>query len=117
MRVDVIYAGFSNQRRALYDTIGSILLGLPICWVILMQGMGGRGNSINSPLLSFEVSQSGYGMYTKYMMAGFLVVFAISMLVQFTSYLMYNIDQLINQRSAEDHISYQKLLTGKEQAD
>ena len=38
--------------------------------------------------MNFEVSQSGFGMYTKYWMAGFLGVFAISMQVQFTSYLM-----------------------------
>ena len=31
---------------------------------------------------------AGFGMYIKYLMAGFLAVFAISMLVQFTSYLL-----------------------------
>ena len=69
-------------------------LGIPICWVILMHGMGGKGNSINSPLLSFEVSQSGYGMYVKYIMAGFLIIFAVSMLIQFVSFLLFNIAQL-----------------------
>ncbi|MEM7563309.1 MAG: TRAP transporter small permease subunit, partial [Pseudomonadota bacterium] len=83
VRVDVLYAGFSRRKKAIYDSFGCVILGLPMCWVILMQGMGGRGNSINSPLLSFEVSQSGYGMYTKYMMAGYLVVFAVTMLIQF----------------------------------
>ena len=34
----------------------------------------GQSNLINAPLLSFEVSQSGYGMYVKYLMAGFLLV-------------------------------------------
>ena len=30
---------------------------------------------------------SGFGMYIKYFMAAFLIVFAFSMLLQFTSYL------------------------------
>jgi glycerol uptake facilitator-like aquaporin len=50
--------------------------------------MSGRGSSLNSPLLSFEVYQQGYGMYVKYLMVGFLVVFAVSMMIQFCSYLM-----------------------------
>jgi hypothetical protein len=83
---------------------------MPICWVILMHGMGGRGNSINSPLLSFEISQSGYGMYVKYIMAAFLIVFSVTMLIQFVSYLLYNISQLLDHREHEDHLSYQQLI-------
>ena len=86
---------------------------MPICWVILMQGMGGRGNSINSPLLSFEVSQSGYGMYVKYIMAAFLIVFAVTMLIQFVSYLLYNIEQLRKRDEHGEHPTYQQLITGK----
>ncbi len=113
VRVDVLYAGYSRRKKAFFDTIGCILLGMPICWVILMQGMGGRGNSINSPLLSFEVSQSGYGMYVKYIMAAFLIVFAITMLIQFVSYLLYNIQQLRERNDREDHLTYEQLITGK----
>jgi len=111
VRVDVIYTGFSRRKKAWFDSIGSSLLGIPICWVILMQGMGGRGNSINSPLLSFEVSQSGYGMYVKYLMAGFLIVFAVSMMIQFLSYLLYNIAQLQDPDDHENHSSYRQLIT------
>jgi TRAP-type mannitol/chloroaromatic compound transport system permease small subunit len=94
VRVDVLYAGFSRTRKAWSNIIGSLMFGLPLCWVILLQGMGGRGNSINSPLLSFEISQSGYGMYVKYLMAGFLVVFAVTMIIQFTAYVLSNIAAL-----------------------
>ena len=110
VRVDVLYAGFKRRRKAFFDTIGCFLLGLPICWVILMHGMGGRGNSINSPLLSFEVSQSGYGMYVKYLMAGFLIIFAITMMIQFISYLLFNIGQLCDQSPGEEHETYQQLI-------
>jgi len=113
VRVDVLYAGFSRRKRAKFDAIGCLLLGMPICWVILMQGMGGRGNSINSPLLSFEVSQSGYGMYVKYIMAAFLIVFAVTMLIQFVSYLLYNIQQLHERDGDREHPTYQQLITGK----
>ncbi len=111
VRVDVLYAGFKRRRKAFFDTIGCVSLGMPICWVILMQGMGGRGNSINSPLLSFEVSQSGYGMYVKYLMAAFLIIFAVTMLIQFISFLLYNISQLLDRHGGEDQPSYSQLVS------
>jgi TRAP-type mannitol/chloroaromatic compound transport system permease small subunit len=110
VRVDVLYTGFMRRKKALFDTIGTLFLGIPICWVILMHGMGGRGNSINSPLLTFEVSQSGYGMYVKYIMAGFLIIFAVSMLVQFVSFLLFNVAQLCDTSSGEEHQTYQQLI-------
>ena len=110
VRVDVLYAGFNRRTKAWVDTLGSMFLGIPICWVILMHGMGGKGNSINSPILSFEVSQSGYGMYVKYIMAGFLVVFAVSMLIQFVSYLLFNIDELINRSDDPERPGYRQLI-------
>jgi len=112
VRVDVLYAGFNRRKKALFDSIGCLFLGMPICWVILMQGMGGRGNSINSPLLSFEVSQSGYGMYVKYIMAGFLIIFSVTMLLQFVSFLLYNVGQIVDHGEHEDHPSYKQLITG-----
>jgi TRAP-type mannitol/chloroaromatic compound transport system permease small subunit len=113
VRVDVLYTGFSRRKKAWFDSLGCSLLGIPICWVILMQGMGGRGNSLNSPLLSFEVSQSGYGMYVKYLMAAFLIVFSVSMMIQFVSYLLYNIAQLREPDDHEDHVSYRQLVSGE----
>ena len=110
VRVDVLYAGFSKRKRAWFDSIGSAFLGIPLCWVILMHGMGGRGNSINSPLLSFEVSQSGYGMYVKYLMAAFLIVYAVSMLVQFVSYLLFNISILSRPDKIAEQPSYKELV-------
>ena len=88
VRVDVLYARFSQRGKAWTNLLGSLLLGLPLCWVILTLGMWSKGASISSPLLSFEISQSGFGMYVKYLMAGFLIVFATSMIVQFSSYVL-----------------------------
>jgi len=102
VRVDVIYTGFSKRGKAWANVAGSLLLGVPLCWIILTMGMWGRGSSINSPLLSFEISQSGYGMYIKYLMAGFLVVFAVSMMVQFSSYFLSSVAVLRGESGAED---------------
>jgi hypothetical protein len=45
-------------------------------------------------------------------MAGFLVVFAMSMLIQFVSYLLYNISELLNP-SDEEHVDYRQLVHSK----
>ncbi|MCI4661260.1 MAG: TRAP transporter small permease subunit [Neomegalonema sp.] len=88
VRVDVFYAGFADKTKGRVNAIGSIILGMVLCWTILAIGMGGKASIINSPVMNFEVSQSGFGMYIKYLMAGFLGLFAISMLIQFSSYLL-----------------------------
>ena len=88
VRVDVLYAGFPDKRKGLVNHWGSVLLGMTLCGVILWFGMQGKASIINSALLNFEVSQSGFGMYTKYMMAGFLGVFAVSMMIQFAGYML-----------------------------
>ncbi|MEZ5824172.1 MAG: TRAP transporter small permease subunit [Geminicoccaceae bacterium] len=87
VRVDVLYAGMKNTTRGMVNAFGSILLGVIFCWVILFVGMGNKSAIIISPLVNFEVSQSGFGMYVKYLMAGFLAMFAITMMIQFVSYL------------------------------
>jgi len=88
VRVDVFYAGFKDRTKGAINAVGSVFLGIVLCWTILVVGMGSKSAVINSPVLRFEVTQSGFGMYVKYMMAGFLGVFAISMMIQFVSYLM-----------------------------
>jgi len=94
VRVDVLYSRFSTRSKAWTNTVGTLLLGLPLGWIILVTGMWGKTSSINSPLYSFEVSQSGYGLYVKYLMVGFLAVYAVSMIVQFSSYLLESVANL-----------------------
>ncbi len=88
VRVDVFYANFSDRAKGRVNTIGSILLGMTFCWVILVLGFAGRSSIINAPLVSYEITQSGFGLYVKYLMAGFLGIFAVSMLIQFCSNLL-----------------------------
>jgi len=105
VRVDVLYTHFGRRAKAWSNIFGLTCLGLPLCWIILTLGMWSRASSINSPLFSFEISQSGYGMYVKYLMAVFLVVFALSMISQFCSYLLTNVANLHQEPDAEPDAS------------
>ena len=102
VRVDVLYSRFKTKTKALSNAIGCVILGAPLCLVILSTGMWGKGNSLNSPILSFEVYQQGFGMYTKYLMVGFLVVFAVCMLVQFMGYFLNSTAELIEGQMNSD---------------
>ncbi len=91
VRVDVFYAGMKSRTKGFVNAWGSILLGMAFCWVILITGMDGKTAIINAPMMNFEVSQSGFGMYVKYLMAGYLGLFAITMLLQFVAYLLESV--------------------------
>ena len=88
VRVDVLFAGFTDRRKAWVNFYGSIVLGIPLCVAILVLGLRDKTSIISSPILAYETTQSGFGLYVKYMMAGFLGVFAYTMLVQFTAYML-----------------------------
>jgi TRAP-type mannitol/chloroaromatic compound transport system permease small subunit len=101
VRVDLLYAGFSERKKAWSNTVGALLLGVPVCWVILSRGMASKTSSINGPMLNYEVTQAGFGMYVKYFMAGFLAVYALSMLVQFMSYFLNSVAILLREPDAQ----------------
>lgn len=103
VRVDILYNTFSERGKAWANAIGTLLLGVPVCWVILTRGMWGKSNLINAPLLSYEVTQSGYGLYVKYLMAGFLLIYALSMLIQFFSFFLENMGKVLHEPEAEAH--------------
>ena len=86
VRVDVLFAGFKKKTKAWVNATGTAAFGIPLCWVIIWRGLSGKSSLINSPMMNFETSMSGFGMYVKYLMAAFLVVFALSMMAQFTAY-------------------------------
>jgi len=89
VRVDIVFAGMCERSKGITNFVGTLLLGLTTCWVILLVGMNGKQSIINSPIMNFEISQTAsIGMFVKYQMAGFLGVFAITMYIQFVSYLM-----------------------------
>jgi TRAP-type mannitol/chloroaromatic compound transport system permease small subunit len=96
VRVDVLYTGFSERKKAWTNAIGSFALGIPLCLIILFLGMGGKASIINGPVISFEITQQGSnGLYLLYLMAIYLAVFAVTMLIQFTSYFMSSSHKLL----------------------
>ena len=42
VRVDVLYANFSERKKAWTNAIGSLVLGIPLCLVVIFLGMGGK---------------------------------------------------------------------------
>jgi len=88
VRVDILYAGFQKKTKGWVNAMGTTFMGIALCWTIMILGMGQKTSIINSPVLNFETTQQGFGLYVKYMMAAFLAIFAISMMIQFVSYLM-----------------------------
>ncbi|RYH02006.1 TRAP transporter small permease subunit [Salipiger sp. IMCC34102] len=85
VRVDLLYASMRRETKGRVNSIGAILLGMTLCWTILIVGFGTASSVIVGPILVFEVTQAGFGMYVKYFMAGFLAVFAITMMIQFVA--------------------------------
>ena len=97
VRVDVLYAAFKDRTKGITNAIGCIVLGMSLCWVILFYGMATRSSVINSPLLSFEVTQTGFGLYVKYWMAAFLAIYAITMLIQFCGYFLESVADFLGE--------------------
>ncbi|MDD9726394.1 TRAP transporter small permease subunit [Roseovarius sp. SK2] len=85
VRVDLFYASMRREAKGKVNAWGAVLLGLSLCWTILIVGFGSSSSIIVGPILVFEVTQSGFGMYVKYFMAGFLGVFAVTMMLQFVA--------------------------------
>ncbi len=96
VRVDVLYTGFSERKKAWTNAIGSLILGIPLCLIVIFLGMGGKASIINGPVISFEITQQGSnGLYLLYLMAVYLAIFAVTMLTQFTSYFMSSSHKLL----------------------
>ncbi|MHA7776357.1 TRAP transporter small permease subunit [Roseibium sp. M-1] len=106
VRVDVVYAGLSAKAKGYVNAIGSVVLGMSLCTVILVIGMGGKQNIINSPILTYETTQAGFGLYVKYLMAGFLGVFAVSMMIQFVAYFLDAVADIHGEPGGRDHDSH-----------
>ena len=96
VRVDVLYTGFTERKKAWTNSIGSLVLGIPLCLIVIFLGMSGKASIINGPVTAFEITQQGSGgLYLLYLMAIYLAVFAVSMLIQFTSYFMSSSHELL----------------------
>ncbi|MDC0094084.1 TRAP transporter small permease subunit [Alphaproteobacteria bacterium] len=103
VRVDVFYASKSKKSKGFINAFGCILLGVSTCLVIILIGFDGKQSIINSPIMNFEVTQTGtVGMFIKYQMAAFLGIFALTMLIQFISYFFDSVEDYQNNNDADD---------------
>ena len=100
VRVDVLYSGFTTRKKAWVNTLGAIFLGGPVCWIVLTMGMANNLSVITGPLLSYEISQSSFGMYVKYLLAAYLLIFALTMLLEFMAALLRNAGTLLGEADA-----------------
>lgn len=106
VRVDVLYAGFTNKTRGFVNAMGSILLGVSTSGVILAVGLNGKQSIINAPVTNFEITQSGaVGMFVKYQMAAFLAIFAVTMMIQFISYFF---EAIADHRQQTGHVDHER---------
>ena len=92
VRIDVLYANLSKKNKAKVNLFGSLILGIPLCLTIFFRGMSCKQCVLNQPIMNFETSQSTQGMNIKYLMAGFLIIFALTMLIQFVVYFLRNLE-------------------------
>jgi TRAP-type mannitol/chloroaromatic compound transport system permease small subunit len=88
VRVDIFFASMSRRGKALINGLGSVLLGMTMMWTILILGTRTSASTITGPFLRFEQGQQTFGMMTKYWMAIFLGIFAVTMMLQFASYVL-----------------------------
>ena len=88
VRVDVFYSTMSERARALVNGVGAAVLGMPLCWVILVYGAATSASPIVGPFLRFEQGQQSFGLMTKYLLAVYLGVFAVTMLLQFAAVIL-----------------------------
>jgi TRAP-type mannitol/chloroaromatic compound transport system permease small subunit len=98
VRVDILYAGFNPQKKGKINAYGSIFLGMITSITILLICLWSKQSIVNGPVMIFEISQNGTaGMYIKYQMAVFLLIFAITMQIQFVSYFLEAIADIRNE--------------------
>ena len=94
VRVDVLYTNFSEKNKALVNLIRkSNPWEFHLCLTIFLKGMACKQCVLNQPIMNFETSQN-QGMNIKYLMAGFLIIFALTMLIQFVIYFLRNLEIL-----------------------
>ena len=76
--------------------MGSLVLGIPLCLIVIFLGMGGKASIINGQLCLLKLpSKVLMDCILLYLMAIYLAVFAVSMLTQFTSYFMSSTHTLL----------------------
>ena len=89
---------YLNMKMFYFHRILRRMITINIFITIFLICIWSKQAIVNSPIMNFEVSQNGTaGMYIKYQMAAFLLIFAITMQIQFVSYLFEAVADLRNE--------------------
>ena len=88
VRVDIFYSAMSARGKALVNGVGSVVLGMSVCWTILIYGTATQASTLIGPFVRYEQGPQTYALMTKYLLAVALGVFAVTMLMQFASYVL-----------------------------
>ena len=105
VRVDVFYAGMTSRGKAKVNTVGTLVCGIALMWVVLWYGFAGSASAMVGPMIRYEATQAALGLQVKWLMAGFLAMFAVSMLIQFSSYLLDAVADLKGDPGGRSHDS------------
>ena len=94
VRVDVVFANLSEFHKKRVNFWGALLLGLPLAWISLVIGTWDQSRIINSPILRYEIGQQSVGgLYIKYLMAGFLLILAVTLVIEFVALMLASADR------------------------
>lgn len=103
VRVDVLFSSLSQAQKSLVNFWGALLLGLPLAWITLIIGTWDQSRIINSPILRYEIGQQSVGgLYIKYLMAGFLLVFAVTLIIEFVALMLASAHTRARLKAAAD---------------
>ena len=90
VRVDVLYAGLGERSKQRVNLWGSLILGLPFAWVIILVGtINPKAGVINGPLSSLDVGQNaGAGLFIQYLMPWLLLMLGLILVIQFCALIL-----------------------------
>ena len=57
VRVDVLYTGFSERKKAWTNSIGSLVLGIPLCLIVIFLGIRSLYDSRSLALFTFDIAK------------------------------------------------------------
>ena len=98
VRVDVLYLGLSERKKALVDLIGSIFLLLPVCFVIFYYSWSYVLNSWEQ----MEGSIEERGLHLVFLMKTFIWLFAILVSMQSLATIINSLIILKNNKRNND---------------
>ena len=59
VRVDVLYASFHEKVKAKINIWGALILGSPLCWIVLTRGLWNDTSPFNLAILNFRSYPTG----------------------------------------------------------